>query len=189
MTSILRAESRVIEIAFVTPSKAPELLSTFVKACFDLARFYSELQLQHRLAERRSDKRRAVVLLEVVPATVSEKKLGSNAEIREAIVDTDIEYDASVTDAFEVEALLTLVKGKLQAMEEALHAVKKVLQDATPAFVRNNPDLVSPTLNTPNTPIVDWPPDVASNPPVARNAQQPTTTTTTYSIPVGKAKY
>jgi hypothetical protein len=143
LTSVLAAENRTHEIATVTPSKAPELMATFVKACFDLAKMFAELQYQNRLAERAVDVRGAVVTLEIAPKVIAEKKLGNNAEIREAIINVDPLFNQAVSDGMEIEALLALVRGKLQAMEEALNAVKKVMSEATPSFIRNNPDLVT----------------------------------------------
>jgi len=141
MSNVATAESRVHEIAIVTPAKAPELMATFSQACFTLGRYAADLFLQHRMAEKRTEDRKAVLIVDVIPTQLEQKKLGSNETNRQALLTLDPEYsDATVAEA-ETEAALIYVERKLRDMEGALNAVKRAAEIMNAIQYRSNPNL------------------------------------------------
>lgn len=139
MREIHKAESRVHEIALVSASKAPELMSIFSAACFKLGRHMADLNLQHRLAKKRVGDRRAILIIDVIPEKLKEKNLAANEATRQAFLDRDPEYsDAAVGEA-ETESALIYIERKLRDMEGALNAVKRAA-DINIHF-RPNPNL------------------------------------------------
>jgi hypothetical protein len=195
----IAAENRVHEIAFVSMSTAPELMSVFVKACFSLATVYAKLQKEHRFAEKKLAERKAEVMLDIVPIKLAEKKASANEQNREAVVESDHEYNRMAYAEIEIEAALMLVREKLRSMEGALGAVKKIVSDTVMTNWRPNPNLVVPpdraataesltgstTLVGPGlTTIGYWAPETATLPP-----PPPTVTTTASGLRIGKGKY
>lgn len=141
MTKVAEAEARVHEIAIVTPAKAPELMATFSEACFTLGRYAASLFLQHRLAEKRTEDRKAVLIVDVIPTLLEEKKLGSNETNRQALLNLDQEYSDSTVAEAETEAALIYVERKLRDMEGALNAVKRAAEIMNAIQYRANPNL------------------------------------------------
>jgi hypothetical protein len=146
MRVINYAEGRVSEIAIVTATKAPELMATFSKACFELGRHFSDLHLQHRLAKKRLNDRKAVLILDSIPDKIQEKKaakkdVSNNEDTRQAIMDLDPEYSEAWVAEAQTEAALLLIERKVKDMEGALNAVKKILGETYGIFHRPNPNM------------------------------------------------
>jgi hypothetical protein len=191
------AEGRVHEIAFVTRPKAPELLACFSKACFVLGRHLPEVYLGHLLAGQETARRKAVVIIDVIPGILAEKKLASNAETRAALLDADPEYNAAVEKELRFEAAVMYFRLKIKDMDAALNALKKVVSETDGMYNRPNynaqntnmdTDLeVALTKKTPEAwPAGEW--DLNEPSPVAPNAApQPTTTTAGFKF--GKPRY
>jgi hypothetical protein len=142
LENVIAAESRLHEIAFVTPSKGPELLTLFSVALRDLSTYVADLQYQCALASKKKRERRAVVVTEIIPVKLAEKKLSNNDTNREAVVELDPEFSAWCDVEAEVEAAYTYVREKFRNMESHLNAVKRAL-DVTGQFYQynNNPSL------------------------------------------------
>lgn len=121
------AESRAPEVAAVTPTKAPELLVTFNKAYLDLTQIYAQLHLQRSRAEDALGKAKAEVLLDKLPTILKEKNISSSADIRQAIVDSDPEYQAAKERLDVIDATMEYIKGKIKFMENSYTAVKKII--------------------------------------------------------------
>lgn len=132
------AESRVHEIAYITRTKAPELISLFSRACFILSRHLTALYYAHQMAKKAAANRRAVVTLDITPGVLAEKKLGNNEANRQAVIDLDSEYDRLSTIEIELEAAVLFVRRKIEDMESALNATKKVVGDAESVYNRPN---------------------------------------------------
>lgn len=132
---INEVESRIQEIAFVTPVKAPELLSVFNKAYGDLVQMISGVQFQFELAKQHMNKVRAIVLLDKVPQILKDRGLASakspmgSEDLRQAILDTDQEYIDAQQNVFQIKCILMLLEGKQQTIDKAYTAVKKVYAD------------------------------------------------------------
>jgi len=126
-TAIMQAEARMDEISFVTPSKAPELLTKFTLSLRDLGNHLADLSYRESVAKRKVRERRAVVVLEVMAGKLAEKKLGNNDTNREAVIDLDLEYSAATDVLNQIEASFILVREKLRSVESAINSTKKVL--------------------------------------------------------------
>ena len=153
LTAIHAAEGRTMEIAVVTTGKAPELMAVFNQACFQLARYYSELRFLRTLAEQKLAQRRAVVIIDIVPEKIKEKGLSQNEATRNALVDLDPEYQQCETTVAQLEAAVIYVEGKLRAMENNLNAVKKILGETNNVYHRANPNLSTSGFDAPQPTI------------------------------------
>jgi hypothetical protein len=127
LRAILAAEQRQEEVATVTAFKAPELLKTFNRNWLDLSEVLARLVLEKAKAEKALEKRRSILILEVVPATLAAKKLPSNEANREAIIQLDAEFDRLSDTLNEIVAVKAYLEGKLKSFENAFTSVKKVL--------------------------------------------------------------
>lgn len=138
MTVINQAEDRVHEIAVVTPTKAPELMALFSRACFTLSRHLASMYLGYQNAKKATANRKAVMIIDVIPTKIAEKKLSQNDATRQAFLDLDSEYSEALDKENQFEAAVMLVKRKIEDMEGALNAVKKVLADTDGVYRRPN---------------------------------------------------
>lgn len=127
LAAILRSEVRQAEVAIVTPAKAPELLAEFNKSWLAIHDVIARLEAEKNKADKAAKKRRAVVLLEIVPKVLEEKKLSTAADVREAIILTDDEYEI-LTDRFDqIKAAIFFLKGKMESFENAYTSTKKIM--------------------------------------------------------------
>lgn len=176
------AEARIHEIAVVTPVKAPELMSVFLRACFTLGRHYRDLHFLHRLAEKKAGDVRAAIVVDRLGEVLKAKGLANNDTSRAAVIDTDPEYSQAVEVEIEIDANLRYVDRKLQSMEGSLGAVKRILDASSAVFWRSNPNMATGGLadDVPDHLIFDKKPEA-----------KPTTTPTTQMGPVkfGKPNY
>jgi len=121
------AESRAPEIAAITPTKAPELLVTFNRAYLDLTQIFAKLHLERSRAEDALGKAKAVILLDKLPGILKEKGISSSVDIRQAIVDSDADYQAAKETLDIITATMEYIKGKIKFMENSYTAVKKII--------------------------------------------------------------
>jgi len=121
------AECRAPEIAAITPAKAPELLVTFNKAYLDLTQIYAKLHLERSRAEDSLGKAKAVVLLDKLPGILKARGISSSVDIRQAIVDSDEEYQMAKETLDIITATMEYIKGKIKFMENSYTAVKKII--------------------------------------------------------------
>jgi hypothetical protein len=143
LNSVRNAEDRVHEIAIVTPTKGPELLSVFSLALKDLSDHLPQLHYQSTISSKKRRERRAVVVLEVVPRLLAEKKLTNNETNREAIVEQDPEFSVLTDVEAEIEAAYIYVREKYRTIESHLNAVKKSMDaGANMLNFLPNPNLV-----------------------------------------------
>ncbi len=142
LESILRAEQRQVEVAFVTPMKAPELLREFNIAWRDLHKITVQLAAEQLRAERELEKRKAVLILEVVPGKLKELDLANNEGTRSAVITLDARYQQLQEVVDEIDAVVRYLKGKLTAFENAFTSVKKIMgEDVYNMQGRQNPNL------------------------------------------------
>lgn len=145
LAAILKAEVRQEETSSVTPAKAQELSTAFNRSWLDLNGVLAHLHLEKMKAEKVLEQRRSVLMLEVVPKTLSDKKLQSNDANREAIVLLDEDYSAKQDTLMEIVAVVKFLEGKLRSFENALSIAKKVLGDQSPMWRTHNPNLSGDT--------------------------------------------
>lgn len=211
MLRIHEAEARVPEISFLSFTKAPELLTKFSLAMQDLGNYLADLGYRESVAKRKLRERRAVVVVEVIPSKLAERKLANNDTNREAIVELDPEYSVSTDILNQIEAAFVLVREKLRAIESAINCTKRVL-DTLPNFLLNsnlNTTMYNTNANT-NTHVhthtqevndeefeelrqqfsKDVPPNEALLKAFNNTTEQKLTTTTSSSnLKIGKVKY
>lgn len=147
LAAIKRIEARIDEVALVTPHKAPELLAAFNKAYADLHEHVTVLEVERLRAEREANKRKAVVLLDNVVRILKEKNLWSaksptgSEDMRNAILDQDVQYEELTDKVGQLEAIIELLKGKMKSFEMAYTSVKKILgENAFNMLNRINPN-------------------------------------------------
>lgn len=127
LTRVHQAESRIHEVAFVTAGKAPELLSRFNEAYLDASRIAAKLEYEHLQAKADVDRVRARLLMDVIPDLLKEKGISSSQDMRQAALDGHPEYQEATEMAHRTKCFLTLMKSKVQGLEMAYTAVKKIL--------------------------------------------------------------
>ena len=127
MTRILQAEQRGEEIAAVTPDKASELLATFNRGYLDASEFFARVRLEYNRAEDEVNKQRAIVLLDKIPEKMKTAKISSSADIRQAFIDMDPEYQAAKDRMDQIAAMLEYLKGKMKYLENCFTSVKKIM--------------------------------------------------------------
>src|SRR6267142_894004 len=86
------AMSRIGEISVLNPSSMPELLSCFGKALVELNRALSVISLEIVKVSHRVDRRKAILLLEEMPAILIAKNLKSSEDVRSAVFALDDQY-------------------------------------------------------------------------------------------------
>ena len=129
MTEIFYAEQRIAEVAFVNEHKAPELLSTFNQAYLSLVKMRALLEMEAGAAQSHLNRRRSEVILEVATEVLKKKGLATSKDLREAVVDGDIQYQELQGRLQAIEVHLEWIKGKTKGIEMAYTSVKKILGD------------------------------------------------------------
>jgi len=131
---ILTAEIRQDEVACVTPGKAPELLSTYNRAWRETHQWVSRLESEKNRAEKALRARKGVLILEVIPEKLKTMDMKSSVDIREAVIDTDVEYGLLTDRADQIKAAIMFLKGKLESFENAFTSVKKLIGENVYAY-------------------------------------------------------
>jgi hypothetical protein len=148
--SLKKAENRIQEIAIVTASKAPELLAFFNSAYLEGSRLIALLELEVNRATRSANAIKSVVILDRAPEILKAKGLatdknpGGSADLRQAVLEGDSEYQAALEVQQHLEATLELIKGKNKGIEMAYTSVKKILGESS-YETRRNPNLSGDT--------------------------------------------
>jgi hypothetical protein len=127
MTRILQAEMRGDEIAAVTPDKASELLATFNRGYLDASEFFARVKLEYNRAEDETNKQKAIVLLDKMAEKMKVNKVSSSADIRQAFVDMDPDYQAAKDRMDQIAAMMEYLKGKMKYLENCFTSVKKIM--------------------------------------------------------------
>ncbi len=138
LKAILKAESRVIEVQAVTPTKAGELLATFNVSWRDLHQHIVFLEKEKNDAERSLNRIRSTIVLDKVPEILKARNLTNNEHHREAVVTLDPEYQEAEERMDIIEAISELLKGKLKSFEMAYTSVKKLLGESAFNYLNRN---------------------------------------------------
>ncbi len=153
---VVEAEARIHEIAFLTPSKAPELLALFNNAYLDLMKMLAFLGMELAAAKRHVSLRRSEVLLDISDEMLKKKNLTSSQDLRAACVDADTEYQRLLERQQTIRAYEELLHGRAKSLEMAYTSTKKVLGERTPMSW-------SPKTE-PTTPVEDQQPGTNTSP-------------------------
>ncbi len=127
MAAIVAAERRQQEVASLSKLKAPELLWIFNKNWLDLNSLLARLQLEKNVAQKELEKRKAILLLDVIPEKLKERKIPSNDANREAFITLDEEYSRLEDTFMQITAVVKYLEGKLKSFENAYSSVKKLV--------------------------------------------------------------
>jgi hypothetical protein len=163
--TILAAEVRQQEVQSLTPTKAPELLATFNHSWREIHALTVRLEAEKNKATKTADHRKGVLLLEVIPARLKELNISSAADTRQAVIDTDTEYERLTDRVDQLEAAVALFKGKLKSFENAYTSVKKIMgEDAFNMAGRGTNSALSGDTRSSSSPSVK-PPSTPPPPP------------------------
>jgi hydrogenase maturation factor HypE len=87
----------------------------------------AHLRYEQARATDEMNKVKARILIDKAPGILKEKGLTNSVDMRNAIIDTDPEYEEAKDRADRIEATVEYLKGKLKFMENAYTAVKKII--------------------------------------------------------------
>jgi hypothetical protein len=133
LTDVYAIEQRIQEVAFVTKAKAPELMSRFNEAYLFVHKHISLLKYELVRSEVAANKLKSVILLDKVPMILEQKGLVSgksragSADLRDAILSQDEQYQEALDQTEKLKCIIELLKGKLEGFEMAYTSVKKIL--------------------------------------------------------------
>ena len=154
MKQIYIAYNRLNEIAFVNSARAPELLVLFTKAYLDTHRYYSLLEYELSVANRKAEEAKAIAILDKLPEVSVSKgwattrsPLGSE-DIRQAFLAKDLDYQKALDLVENIKAHSVYLKGLLKGFENAYNSVKKIIGNEV-----NRPNPYLPISN-PNEDVV-----------------------------------
>lgn len=122
-------------MAFITPGKAPELLSVLTVAFLDATRKVTLLASEVEQARRHTDSVKAIVMLDRAPRVLESKGLitarspSGSQDQREAVLALDPDYKEACDRLNQIECFHELLKGKCKGIEWAFTAIKRILQE------------------------------------------------------------
>jgi tetrahydromethanopterin S-methyltransferase subunit G len=123
-------EARIDEIATVTPHKAPELLSTFNRAFLDLDVFIKQVELEVHAAKMYMATVKATILLDRAEEYFKERGIKGSADLRQALVDADPDYQNASERVNALESAREFLKGKQKGIEMAYSSVRKIIGES-----------------------------------------------------------
>jgi hypothetical protein len=147
MGEVYQTEARVHEIAGLTHDKAPELIAAFSRSSFILGRHLRKLHEYAHKADRKASHRRAILLVDVLPAKMAEVKMAQNESNRQALLDLDEELELYVNLEAEIGACLVYVKQKISDMESAISSIRRIMRDTEGETYRPNHNLSTGSIN------------------------------------------
>lgn len=139
---IIQAESRLHEARIANKGTAQELLSVYNQGVLAASRAIAHLKFEHSRAVRAADRRKAIVMLDIAPQVLSAKGLtttrspAGNEDLRNSVLNQDEEYLKLLDRADEIKTMVLIVEGKYDALNNAIIAVRRVLdsRDGMPAL-------------------------------------------------------
>lgn len=130
LVELRRVEGRIEEIATVTPHKAPELLSTFNRAFLDLDGYIKQIELEVNIAKQFQSTVRATILLDKAEEYFKERGIKGSADLRQALVDSDVDYQNASERVNALESAREFLKGKQKGIEMAYSSVRKIIGES-----------------------------------------------------------
>lgn len=128
MAVIYTAESRHHEMSFVTPQKAPELLTLFNKAWLRAMEYYVAVKLELAEAQNELNKVTAIIVLDKAPDILASKGFkNSSKDLRDAVCALDDDFNKATEKVCSIEAIAELLKIKAEFLENAYTGTKKIL--------------------------------------------------------------
>lgn len=127
LSELRQIEDRISEIATVTPHKAPELLATFNRAFLELDKYVKQIELEVNIAKQHQSMIKAGILLDKAEEVFKAKGLKASADLRQALVDLDPDYQNATERLNALEAAREYLKGKQKGIEMAYGSVRKII--------------------------------------------------------------
>lgn len=133
LKELARLESRKKELSYVNKETAAELLYEFNEGYAEVSRMASKVMLEYERMAQKSKERRARVILDIAPDELKKRNLtstkspGGSADLREAVLDMDPEYNQLLEKASALKAAYTFFKIRAKSLEMSYQAVKKVI--------------------------------------------------------------
>lgn len=149
LRSIYLCESRIHEVAIVTPTKAPELLSEFNRGWLEAKKVVARLQFELHQAVTGMKQVKSRLVLDEIPGIllakglVTEKNKSGSEDLREMVLMTKPEYVDACDRVAALEVAIQFIRDKADALEMAYTSVKKLLGEGggSNPFHRSNPSL------------------------------------------------
>jgi hypothetical protein len=168
-------ESGLEDLASLSVSRAHLLLSDLFRVSFGLAQQLDRVERYHNKAKQETDKRKAVIVIDILPSTLKEKGLASNDLTRQAVIDLDTEYQRLLDQQNDIFSTLKFLKNKFDRFEDAIQTVRSIAYNLNATQARLNPNLTMTMGSTENIPV--------------GMTAETTTTSKAYGVSYGKAKY
>lgn len=122
MSKIYLAESRIQETKAVTPATAPELKATFNEAAAIVSKYIAWVKYEINMAEKYVGLAKAEVIIDKLPEKLKELRergIKDNADLREALVAQDQQYQDRQNAYFALEATKCLLEAKAKSFDRA----------------------------------------------------------------------
>ena len=141
--AVVKAESRLREVARVNSQTAPELLATFNEHWLTLNKAVGRITLERNVAAGALEDAKAEALLKCNDEAIRKRgHAKTSADLREAVATLDPEVKAARNRLNEIKAVLAYLEGKAQAFYNAYNSVKKLVNDRElPPAPLNGPEI------------------------------------------------
>jgi hypothetical protein len=136
LTNINHAEKRKSELAYVNKETSSDLQQLFNRAYCEVLRMMVQISFEYGQATKFANKRRSVVILDIVPELLVKKGLATtkspagSEDLRRAVLEQDDEYLQLTDKTQSLKAFHELLKSKAKGFEMAYHTAKKVFDAA-----------------------------------------------------------
>lgn len=133
LTKVYEAERRIPEIQIVNKETSAGIMAQFMEGYGQASHSHALLTKMLTEAENAAKRRRAIVILDIVPDVLKERGLVTarnptgSEDLRNAVLETDEDYQKIVDRIAMLQALRALVAGKMKTLEMSYNAVKKVI--------------------------------------------------------------
>jgi len=150
LKELARLESRKKELSYVNKETAAELLYDFNEGYAEVSRMALKVLHEYERMVQKSKERRAMVILDIAPGELKKRNLltskspGGSADLREAVLDMDKEYNELLEKSSALKAAYQFFKIRAKSLEMSYQAVKKVMDPNSNSGYSNS------SFSTPN---------------------------------------
>jgi hypothetical protein len=132
MTAIYRAESRINELAYLTPMAATELRAVFNSSANDAAKYLAWVEHELNVAKKYFDLARATVILDKAPdefQKVKDKGIKFNEDFRDALVARDHTCSELNDKIMSLNAIKAFIEAKLKTFIRSYYAAESIAEN------------------------------------------------------------
>ena len=130
-TSTYLAEERYSELPILSKEKTPEFLSCMVSGISELSRYLALVERELALLGYLSERRKAALLLDEVPAKLEERKMRSSEDMRQAIMTLDDKVSELELKTIDLEYIKNDCRARLKTCEAIYFSAQKMLDVKT----------------------------------------------------------